>query len=145
MKHFFHKLLPSLIILSLFTITSCGDSINSELGKKLAGTNKIKLYFFDKESGTVKDSKMIVTISKQDDIKKIVESITDETPGQYKCRYSGHLEIFKDNDLLFNAEFNFEEECRHYVFMYNKRMLFKVMSEEGSALLKDYYSKAEGN
>ena len=145
MKPFFHKLIPSLIILFLFNITSCGDSINSELGKKLAGANKMKLYFFDKESGTVKDLKMVVTVSKQDDIKKIVESITDETAEQYKCGYSGQLEIFKDNDLLFNAEFNFEKECRHFVFRYNERMLFKIMSGEGSTLLKDYYDKAGGN
>lgn len=143
MKYLFYKLSQSLIILSLFA--SCGDSIHIELEKKLAGTNKIKLYFFDKEHGTVKDSKMIVTVSKQDDIKKIIESITDETAEQYKCGYSGQLEIFKDNDLLFNAEFNFEKECRHFVFRYNKQMLFKVMSEEGSAILKDYHSKAEGN
>jgi len=145
MKHFFHKLLQSILIISLFIIISCGESINSELEKKLAGANKIKLYFFDKENGTVKDSKMIVTVSKQDDIKKIVESITDETAEQYKCGYSGQLEIFKDNDLLFNAEFNFENECTHFVFRYNKQMLFKVMSEEGSSILKKYHSEAEGN
>lgn len=145
MKTFFHKLLPSLLILSLFVISSCGDSINSELGKKLAGANKLKLYFFDKESETVKDLKMVVTVSKQDDIKKIIESIMDESAEQYKCGHSGQLEIFKDNDLLFNAEFNFEKECRHYAFRYNERMLFKVMTEEGGTLLEDYYSKAKGN
>jgi len=134
-----------LIILFLICVYSCEDSIKTELGNKLAGANKIKLYFFDKEHGSVKDSKMIVTVSQQDDIMKIVESITDEKAGQYKCGYSGMLEIFKDNNLLFNAEFNFEKECRHYVFRYNKQMLFKVMSEEGSDILNEYYNKAIGN
>jgi hypothetical protein len=132
-----------LVVISVFLFISCGDSIDSELNEKLAGANKIKLYFFDKEHGTVKDPKMIVTVSKQGDIKKIINSITGETTKQFKCGYSGQLEIFKDNTLLLNPEFNFEEECRHYVFMYNGNMLFKVMSEEGSNLLKEYFDKAK--
>ena len=141
MKCYVNKLVSAFFVITALVLISCGDSIDSEFNEKLAGANKIKLYFFDKERGTVKDPKMIVTVSKQGDIKKIISSITDKTSEQFKCGYSGQLEIFKDNKLLLNPEFNFEEECRHYVFTYKDEVLFRVMTKEGSALLREYYEK----
>lgn len=140
-KCYINILVSALLVIIVFVLLSCGDSIDSKLNEKLAGANKIKLYFFDKEHGTVENPKMIVTVSKQGDIKKIISSITDETSEQFKCGYSGQLEIFKDNELLLNPEFNFEEECRHYVFTYRDEVMFRMMTEEGSELLKKYYER----
>jgi len=141
MKYYINKLVSAFLVIIAFVLISCGNSIDSEFNENLAGANKIKLYFFDKKHGTVKNPKMLITVSKQGDIKKIISSRTDKTSEQYKCGYSGQLEIFKDNELLLNSEFNFEEECRHYVFTYKDEVLFRVMTEEGSALLREYYEK----
>ena len=141
MKCYINKFVSALLVTTAFVLISCSDSIDSELNENLAGANKIKLYFFDKEHGTVKNPKMIITVSKQGDIKKLISSITDNTSEQFKCGYSGRLEIFKDNELLLNPEFNFEEECRHYVFTYKGEVEFRVMTNEGSVLLKEYSKK----
>ena len=132
----------SLLLVSLFFIlafTSCSESFKNDLHEILVGADKINIYFYDKEQRTVKDPKMMVVISEQDNIEKIIESITAETSEQYKCGYSGQLEIYKDGKLLLDSEFNFEEEYRHYVFTYKGKVLFRVMTKEGSVLLKEYY------
>ena len=134
----------SLLIFTMFSVlvfSSCGESSKNNLQEKLVDANKINIYFYDKEQGIVKDPKMMVVISEQDDIKTIIESITDETSEQFKCGYSGQLEIYMDDKLLLDSEFNFEDECSHYVFTYKDDVLFRVMTKEGSVLLKDYYKK----
>jgi len=134
----------SLLILTMFSVlvfSSCREVSKDGIHEKLVGANKINIYFYDKGQGIVKDTKMMVVGSEQDDIKKVTESITDETSEQYKCGYSGQLEIFKDNELLLDSEFNFEDECRHYVFTYKNEVLFRVMTEDGSKILKNYYKK----
>jgi len=130
-----------LTMLSVLVFSSCREVSKNGIYENLVDPEKIKIYFYNKKQGIDKDPKMMVVISEQYDIEKIIGSITDEPSEQYKCGYSGQLEIYKDDELLLDSEFNFEDECRHYVFTYKNEVLFRVMTEDGSKLLKNYYKK----
>ena len=123
-----------IIIMCCFLFASCGDSIESGLNKQIAETDSIKIYFFDEKTGATKN---VVTVSDPAEINAIKSSITDESAESYKCGYSGQLEFYKADSIIFTPEFNFMEECPHYVFMFKKNIYRKVMSKEGRELLTE--------
>jgi hypothetical protein len=130
----------TLLIVFLLSIwfTSCGDSIEGGLNKQIAVTDSIKIYFFDEKTGATKN---VVTISDQNEINTITASITDETAESFKCGYSGQLEFYKADSIIFTPEFNYMEECPHYVFMFKKNLYRKVMSKEGREFLNSKVQK----
>jgi hypothetical protein len=133
------NILP-LLILIIITLSagSCGDSIRSSLAKYLIDADKIKVYYFEQGQNTVRDSNMIITVDNRDEVNKILASISDDSSEQFKCGYSGYMEVFSKNKNILNLEFNFDEGCAHYVFRFKDQIYFKTMTPEGQGLLKNY-------
>ena len=140
MKNIF---LPVIAIIIAVSLCSCDDSIQSGLSKQLKDADKVKVYFFEEGENAVRDSNMIITIENRDEVNKIIASIADESSEQYKCGYSGYMEILSKSKNILNLEFNLNEECAHYVFRFKTQIYFKKMTEEGQALLKGYKNKVK--
>lgn len=120
------------LLIGCVIFAGCDDSIESGLNKQIAGTDSIKVYYFDEKTGATKS---VITISDKNDIRSIISSITDESAAEYKCGYNGQLEFYQTDSIIFSPEFNYMEDCPHYVFMYKKNIYRKVMSSEGRELL----------
>jgi hypothetical protein len=142
------------ILIVLFTVIffGCGESIKSSLDKQLTGIDKIKIYFTnivpnkDNSKETSKDTlaeqKAIITITNQDTVNMLVQSITDETSEFYKCGYTGTIEFFKDHASVSNMQFNLMKECNHIVFRMKDNMYSKIISPQGIEILNNYYKTA---
>lgn len=119
----------------------CDDSIKTSLDKQLAGVNKVKIYFTDiVPKDTAAEQKAIITITNQDTVNMLMQSITDETSEFYKCGYTGTIEFFKDNLSISNMQFNLMKECNHIVFRAKNNMYSKMISGQGIEILNNYYS-----
>lgn len=140
MKNIF---LPVIAIIIAVFLSSCGDSIQSGLSKQLKDADKVKFYFFEEGENAVRDSNMIITIEDRDEVNTILASISDESSEQFKCGYSGYMEVLSKNKNILNLEFNFNNGCEHYVFRFRNQIYFKKMTPGGSELLKGYKSKVK--
>ena len=126
-----------LVLLSISAVfASCDDSIQSGLNKQLKGADKVKVYFFAPGETTIKDSTMIVTINRKEEIEKLISTISDESTDQFKCGYSGYMDLYEKNIVIQSIEFNYDAECAHYVFRFKTQIYYKAMTEEGQKLLK---------
>ncbi|KAA0210530.1 MAG: hypothetical protein OZ913_00245 [Ignavibacteriaceae bacterium] len=138
------KISPLYLIITFLLsalIYGCEDNIIPGLQEKLIKADKITIYFFDEGTNTVSDPDKIVTIEQKQDINTLINSISGESSPEYKCGYNGSIEFFNDNKSIFVTEFNFENDCAHFVFRYNKEMFSKKMEESGIRLLKEYFSR----
>ena len=117
---------------------SCGDSIKSSLDKQIAGTDMIKLYFYDK-TGKLTNKNDIVTVEDKEIIAKLTQAITEETTSDNKCGYTGTMEYFKSGKSLLSAEFNSMPECTQIIFLMKKNMYSKKLSPESVIILNKYY------
>lgn len=128
------------ILVSLF-ITGCEENIIPDIEKKLSGTEKVTIYFYEEGTNKVTDPDKIVTIEIKQVIDSIVGSIESTDAEDYKCGYNGTIEFFENKKTIFVSEFNFQNDCAHFVFRHNKKMFSKKMSEQGRILLQDYFSR----
>lgn len=122
-----------LLLLLIFIISGCGDSIKPGLDKEISGTDSIKIYFLSDIKNT---PPKVVTLKEENGISNIIASITDEGTEQYKCGYSGQMEFYKMGKIIMSPEFNFEQDCAHYVFRYKNQMYHKKMSTDGQKMLQ---------
>jgi hypothetical protein len=133
------------VLVFLILFSGCDDSIKTSLDKQLAGVNKVKIYFTNvvptQESfkDTLAEQKAIITITNQDTVNLLAQSITDETSEFYKCGYTGTIEFFKDNISISNMQFNLMKECNHIVFRVKDNIYSKKLSDKGIEILNNYY------
>lgn len=139
MKNFF--LSAILIILVTICFAGCEENIVPDIEKKLAGSDKVTIYFYEEGTSKVTDPDKIVTIELKSVIDSIVSSIENIDALDYKCGYNGTIEFFENRKPVFVSEFNFQSECAHFVFRHNKKMFTKKMSEHGRLILTDYFSR----
>lgn len=129
-----------LFLIILIAFVGCGDSIKSSLDKQLMGVDKVKIYFTNTMSkDTATEQRAIITITNQDTVNMLAQSITDETSEFYKCGYTGTIEFFKDNISISNMQFNLMNECNHIVFRVKDNIYSKKISPQGIELLNNYY------
>jgi len=135
MKNVFNLVLLFLVVI----FCSCDESsIKASLDKQIAGTDMIKLYFYDK-TGNLTAKSSIITIQDKEIISKLLLAITDETTPEYKCGYTGSIEYFKENKSVLVGEFNSMPECSHIVFRIKKNMHSKMLSPESLIIINKYY------
>jgi hypothetical protein len=129
-------------IVLLFTVVifcSCeDDSIKASLDKQLAGTDMIKLYFYDK-TGKLTNKNNIVTVQDKEIIGKLMQAITDETAEDNKCGFTGTMEYFKENKSTLVVEFNSLPECAHGIFRLKDNMFSKKLTPESLIILNKYF------
>lgn len=129
-------------IILLFTVVifcSCeDDSIKASLDKQLAGTDMIKLYFYDK-TGKLTNKNNIITVQDKEIIGKLMQAITDETAPDSKCGFTGTMEYFKENKSILVAEFNSLPECAHVIFRLKNNMFSKKLTPESLIILNKYF------
>jgi len=125
-------------LIAAVVLCSCGDSIQKSLDKQLAGSDMIKIYFYDK-NGKLTGKENIITIEDKDIVAKLTRAITDETAPEYKCGYTGSMEFFKAGKSVLNTEFNIMPECSHIIFQIKANMYSKKLSPESILIINKYY------
>lgn len=119
-------------------LCSCDNSIKASLDKQIAGTDMVKLYFYDK-TGKLTNKNNIVTIQDKDIVSKLQQSITDETAPENKCGYTGSMEFFKAGKSILTTEFNTMPECSYIIFRVKDNMYSKKLSPESILIITKYY------
>lgn len=129
------------MFLFLISFAGCDDSIKGTLDKQLMGVDKVKIYFTNivPTKDTAAEQRAIITITNQDTVNMLAQSITDETSEFYKCGYTGTIEFFKDNVSISNMQFNLMNECNHIVFRVKDNIYSKKISPQGIGMLNGYY------
>jgi hypothetical protein len=122
----------SILLILMFVLTSCGDSIKPGLDKQVSNTDSIKIYFLSQKDNT---TQKVVTLKDKNEIESIIASITDDKAEQFKCGYTGQMEFYEKGKIILSPEFNSNPECAHYVFRYKDKMYHKKMGNEGQDLL----------
>ena len=142
MKNVFKINLKIALVLLVVIFCSCDDSIKASLDKQIAGTDMIKLYFYDK-TGKLTNKNDIVTIQDKDIINKLLQAITEESAPENKCGYTGSMEYFKGGKSILTSEFNSMLECSHIIFRLKDNMYSKKLSPESILILNKYYDMLE--
>lgn len=137
-KNYFNKIL--IVFLTLF-VSGCEENIIPDIEKKLSGTDKVTIYFYEEGTSKVTDPEKIVSIELKTVIDSIISSFENEDAADYKCGYSGTIEFFENRKTILVSEFNFQPDCAHFVFRHNKKMFSKKMSNHGREILSDYFSR----
>ncbi|MBX7044715.1 MAG: hypothetical protein K1X86_02665 [Ignavibacteria bacterium] len=136
------KSLYILIVILSCVFFSCDDSIKNLLDKQIAGTDMVKLYFYDK-TGRLTNKNNIITVQDKEIIAKLLQAISDETAKDNKCGYNGSMEYFKEGKSLLTSEFNSLPECSNIIFRLKDNMYSKKLSAESIVILNKYYEMIE--
>ena len=95
---------------------------------------KIKIYIW--KDGNLDKENHFIEIIDNNEIKKIIQWITNIKSPAYKCGYNGAIEFYcKNNNLLIDAEFN--TDCNTIVFQYNNKFYERRITNAGI----DYINK----
>ena len=122
-------------------MSACSGS-NSEVSKKLAGSDSLVIDFKDLSSGEVTRS---VVTTEPTAIKKIRQFVAGKSTEEYKCGYNGNLIFFEKGHLVSDVSFNYAKGCAQFVLTSGEKVISTKMSNEAADFLtgleqgKDWY------
>ena len=123
-------------ILILILIAGCSSETDL-MKKKLAKSDKVKIYFYDEVTGS---PYAVNTIENKDTVQMILSGVSDEDTPDLKCGYTGAIEFFSENQSLMNLEFNVNKDCEHIVFMVNNNSYSKKLMTPAIEVLRNYFT-----
>lgn len=107
---------------------------------KNSDSAEIKFYAY-KEART--DIKKQFTFKTKEEIKKILDFISDKTAPFYKGGYNGSIDFLKNGKSILEEkiEFNLSKDMRHIVFLYKKKLYSRKLTENGIKFLNELSNK----
>lgn len=76
------------------------------------------------------------------EIDKLVTFATAQNTEEFKCGYTGSIELMRNEILIFEMEFNLDENCRHIVYTTVDQTYFSAISLEGISYLQEKEERA---
>lgn len=109
-------------LFQIFFVLSCGGDFKNFLKSKAKSVQiKCSANNFQTE------------IAEPNDIKNIINFISDENSPFYKCGYTGTIDFMKNNASILDGtiSFNLHQGCMHIVYIYNEKIFAKKITPEG--------------
>jgi hypothetical protein len=130
--------------LALLANLSCSRSPEYRLKKYLAeNTDSVEIRIYGMRQDELDKNLLVEKVSNINEIKKIIDFISEKPAPSYKCAYHGSIAFLKkDTEIMENRiEFNLHPDCRHMVFIYEKKLYSRDISEAGFKYLDRLYNR----
>jgi hypothetical protein len=119
-------------IILVFILASCGHS--SAIDKKLSGSDSLVITFNIPGSDSVSN---IVSTTEKKAIRKLSGFLNGKTTDQKQCGFDGNMLFYKNGERLLPVIFKYSSDnCRHFLFELDNKVMSTSMSNEASAFLK---------
>ena len=125
----------SMRLLSLvFILFFAACTQNSEVKKKLSGTDSLVVNFYAPQSDSI--IKSVATAEKKA-IRRLSDFVSTKETSLFKCGYDGNLHFFEKGKMVSDVSFKYSDEsCRHFVLDVEGKLTGTTMSTEAADFLK---------
>lgn len=130
-----------LIIISALILSSCSEENSFSLKNEISSADRIEFMYKDGFDST---GKMIVktsSITNQNDIFEIINTVSDETFEYQYCISTGSMTFYKNDSVLISLVYNTTNDYRHIAYNQFSKLTTLKLSEENARLLEIYSSK----
>ena len=117
--------------ISLFFIfNSCKES---KVHTSFSQADSLVIHFKDRAGTQIEKT---VETSAQKAISRMADFIDAPATQMFKCGFNGKMFFFKNDNLVQEVDFQYElEECRHFVFMLEGKLMSTRMNNEATDFL----------
>jgi len=116
-----------LILISLILFTCAKNSIVDDV---LDETEKIRVFIYAQ-----KNVKLVYETQNKEQVLKFSEYISDSNTELFKCGYTGKIVLIRQTGNI-NVEYNIDDSCQHFAFLWNDEFVSKKITKEGIKFLK---------
>jgi len=120
-----------LILLVIFFISCSG---NSDVSRKLSGSDSLVINFYGAGSDSIVRS---VATSEKSALRRITEFVSSKETEIFKCGYDGNLLFYEKGKPVSDVSFKFKDEnCRHFLIDIKGKLVSTKMNNEAADFLK---------
>jgi hypothetical protein len=107
----------------------------------IAGADSVAINYF-KGDGTADTVTNMVMLRDKNQINKLADYVEATKAEQYKCGYDGSIHIFKQDVVLQDINFSFNNvQCMHFSFVLNNQLHSTILSAEALQFIKSVNKK----
>ena len=118
------------LILFLCIFSSCKES---KVHGSFTQADSLVIHFKDKAGTKVEKT---VQTAEYNAISRMADFIDAPATQMFKCGFNGKMFFFKEDNLIQEVDFQYEmEECRHFVFMLEGKLMSTRMNNEATDFL----------